>query len=195
MKTTPVLFAISMFLLTGCASVSVVDHSVRTSGAALKKPQRIYVQQFDITKGTWNVDKAGTELEEFKKTAAQELQRMMMERFPEIAPTEAAPAQLPQSGLLVAGEFVRVNQGSRALRMGVGFGAGGTKVETMVRLYDLSVSKTKPVMKFATTGGSNAEPGFLAGGVVSAASNSTGLQTDWERTSREIRNLILERFK
>lgn len=195
MKTMPIVLTLLLAFMTGCASVSVVEKTVRTSKAALNKPAQIYVQAFDFSKGTWNVDRTGQELDEFKKTAAQELQRMMIERFPEITQTDTAPASLPNSGLLITGEFTRVNQGSRALRMGIGFGAGGTKVETIVRLYDLSISKTEPVMQFATTGGSNAEPGWLAGGVVCAGTNATGLQEDWERTSREIRNLILTKFK
>ena len=178
-------------LLAGCASVSVDEKSVQIS-TPLKKYSAIYVQAFDSSKGIWNVDRTEHELEEFKKNAGLELQRMMIERFPEIAPTMEAPAALPHSGLLVTGEFTRVNQGSRALRMGIGFGAGGTKVETVVRLYDLAVSTTEPAATFKTTGGSNAEPGWAGGGVISAGTNSTGLQTDWERTSREIRNFILE---
>lgn len=178
-------------VLTGCASVKVEPESVQSNGR-LKRPSVIYVQQFKNTTGLWDVDRTGTELADFKKNASIELSRMMIERFPEIAPTHEALTPLPKSGLLVAGEFVTVKQGSRALRMGVGFGAGGTKVETLVRLYDLAHSSTKPVVVFRTTGGSNAEPGWLAGGVIAAGLNSTGLQTDWERTSREIRNYILE---
>ena len=117
----------------------------------------------------------------------------MIERLPEIAPTEEVPNPLPKSGLLVTGEFVTVKQGSRALRMGIGFGAGGTKVETKVRLFDLAQSATDPIATFTTTGGSNAQPGWIAGEWVAGGPNATGLESDWERTSREIRNFILER--
>jgi uncharacterized protein DUF4410 len=62
---------------------------------------------------------------------------------------------------LVTGEFVRVNGGSRALRSLIGLGAGGTKMETVVRVYDLSRLSKEPVFQFDTSGGSNAEPGAV----------------------------------
>jgi Domain of unknown function (DUF4410) len=54
------------------------------------------------------------------------------------------------SAWLVTGEFVRVTQGSRALRGLVGLGAGGTKLETAVRVYDLSHLSKGPVLQFET---------------------------------------------
>jgi hypothetical protein len=99
----------------------------------------------------------------------------------------------------VTGQFTYVEQGSRALRAVVGMGAGGTKVETTVRLYDLSVSSSKPVVTFNTTGGSNAQPGVItggglnAGGLSSGVLNVYGLDDDLKRTAREIRNFIMHK--
>src|SRR6202035_1685460 len=45
---------------------------------------------------------------------------------------------------LITGQFVRVDQGSRALRGLIGLGAGGTKMETIVRVYDLSGRSKEP---------------------------------------------------
>jgi hypothetical protein len=172
---------IASLFLASCASVKVDEKTVSTA-STLRKPTIVYVAPFDVTKGIWNVDRDGDELELFKKNASLELQRMMIERFPEIAPTLEAPSTLPNEGLLVTGEFTRINQGSRAMRIIIGFGAGGTKVETNVRLYDLSVSFGTPVATFKTTGGSNAQPGFIAGGWITAplyaGLNATGLQGD-----------------
>ncbi len=177
--------------LFACASAKVDSDSVQAK-SQLPKPEVIYVQPFDSSKGLWEVDRDGEELAHFKKNASIELQRMMIERFPEIAPSEEAPEKLPAKGILISGEFVTIKQGSRALRMGIGFGAGATKVETRVRIYDLSKSSTEPAVTFLTTGGSNAQPGWIAGGWVAGGPNATGLQTDWERTAREIRNYLID---
>jgi len=94
----------------------------------------------------------------------------------------------------VRGEFVKVQQGSRLLRSAVGFGAGGTKLETRVEVYDLAQNSTTPFLTFSTTGGSGAEPGAILavsadplqiaiGGVTGAAH---GLSEDTKRTAREI---------
>ncbi|MEM9445362.1 MAG: DUF4410 domain-containing protein [Verrucomicrobiota bacterium] len=188
------LFLTGVLLISSCASVKVDDKTVEYY-SQLEYPKKIYVSQFDTAKGIWDVDRSGSELSDFKKNASAELQFMMVERFREIAPTSNTPKSLPGSGMLVKGEFKKINQGSRALRMGIGFGAGGTKVEALVKIYNLAKSKTKPAVSFRTTGGSNAQPGLIAGGLLTApifaAANSTGLTSDWERTSREVRNFIL----
>ena len=110
----------------------------------------------------------------------------------------AAVGKSKQSGLrnawLVRGEFVTVKQGSRLLRSAVGFGAGATKMETRVQVYDLAQNPDTPFLTFSTTGGSNAEPGAilalttdpleLAVGGVSGVAH--GLNEDTKRTAREI---------
>jgi hypothetical protein len=84
------------------------------------------------------------------------------------------------------------------LRSTVGFGAGGTKMETQVFVYNLADNATAPFLTFQTTGGSGASPGMIAtgpGGVaVSAVSSAvsavggaaSGVTDDTERTSRVI---------
>ena len=86
-----------------------------------------------------------------------------------------------------------MNQGSRALRAFVGFGAGRTKLETIVHVYDLQAGYSgMPFMSFTTSGGSGAMPGALAsigpiGAVVKGVAGAAkGLTQDTARTSREI---------
>jgi hypothetical protein len=103
-----------------------------------------------------------------------------------------------QPAWLVTGRFIRINQGSRALRVLIGLGAGGTKLETEVSIFDLSTRPARLVAQFQTVGGSNAEPGALIGGgpdVVSAgvgigvgavSSALHGVTEDSRRTARMI---------
>ena len=104
----------------------------------------------------------------------------------------------PENAWLIRGEFTKVNQGSRLLRGTIGFGAGGTKVETNIYVYDLNQNSNTPFLTFSTTGGSNAEPGAVTGGatdpVVAAIGMAAGgaggvahgLTEDTARTAREI---------
>jgi hypothetical protein len=99
---------------------------------------------------------------------------------------------------LVTGRFIRINQGSRALRIILGLGAGGTKLETQVSIFDLSTRPARLVAQCETIGGSNAEPGALISGgpdVVSAgvgigigvaSSAQHGVTEDSRRTARMI---------
>jgi hypothetical protein len=147
------------------------------------------------------VDREGAELTEFKI----DLQKMMLagittDLSKRLIPAEAAGDRHfshPEAAWLIRGQFVRVNQGSRLLRGTVGFGAGATKLETQVQVYDLSTGSDQPFLTFSTTGGSNAEPGIIpslatdplsliitaAGG---AGNIAHGVTEDTNRTSREI---------
>jgi Domain of unknown function (DUF4410) len=185
--------------LSGCASISVQPG---TEVDTKKAPEKVYVELFDTSKGEFNVDRDGAELAEFKTN----LQQMMLvgttvDLTKRLIPASAIHGDLEkphQHAWLIRGEFVRVNQGSRLLRGAIGFGAGGTKLETNVFVYDLSDGLKQPFLTFSTTGGSNAEPGAITAIatdpltiIVEAAASSGGgiahgLTEDTARTAREI---------
>ncbi len=180
----------------GCASVSVTDvKQAMTVGVPGVKPALIAVAPFATDPGTFNVDRTGAELTDFQDN----LQKMLMAALVADIRTHLAPSQVvygtPPAGgnyWVVTGTFVRVNQGSRFLRSAIGFGAGGTKMETAVVVYNMSGSQPTPFLTFATTGGSGAEPGaVVAADPVSVALNAVGgaakgLTGDTKRTSRMI---------
>jgi len=122
-----------------------------------------------------------------------------------LAPTEQRWVDnLPDHGWLVAGEFITVYQGSRALRTVVGAGAGETTLQTRVYVYDLDVSKTQYVLAFRTgvpdphydTGaGSGSLPaGLSAAGepVLTGMGLGSGLKLDTTRTCREIAAILAQ---
>ena len=180
--------------LTSCASISVDDAraSVRQN-----KPSLVYVTDFSTAHADFEVDRTGDALAGFKSNLqlmlSTGLAKAISDRLvPAIA--EGKPAnQREKNAWLVRGEFVTVKQGSRLLRSAIGFGAGGTKLETRVQVYDAQ-NPGAPFLTFSTTGGSNAEPGAilafttdplqLAIGGVSGAAH--GLSEDAARTAREI---------
>lgn len=182
-------------LLTSCASVSVKDEQQIANAGGQTRPDAIYVIPFS-TDGEFNVDREGAELAEFKRNLQEMMVVALETRFPQhLVPTRTAPSlmDVPAGNYwVVGGTFTRVNQGSRALRAVVGFGAGGTKVETDVYVYDIAARSPHPFRQFRTTGGSGAEPGAVASmGPVGAALSAVGgaakgLTDDVIRTSRMI---------
>lgn len=184
--------------LAGCASISVEPG---TAVATPRMPQKVYVEPFSTAKGDFNVDREGAELAQFKAN----LQAMMttgitVDLSKRLIPAVAAgriDLARRENAWLIRGEFTRVNQGSRLLRGTLGFGAGATKFETNVAVYDLATGDPKPFLTFSTTGGSNAEPGVIpslatdplslaidaAGG---AGNVAHGVTEDTKRTAREI---------
>jgi hypothetical protein len=181
--------------LVSCASVSVEDG---TEHATRKMPDMVYVLDFSTAHGDWEVDRTGADLADFKKNLQLMLKTAMVadltDRLAPAVPGTKSDGARNQNAWLVRGEFTTVDQGSRLLRSAIGFGAGQTKVETRVQVYDLAQNPGVPFLTFSTTGGSGSEPGAILafttdpleiaiGGVSGAAH---GLSEDTKRTAREI---------
>jgi hypothetical protein len=181
--------------LASCASVSVEDGTERVIQT---KPEIIYVANFQTESAEFKVDRTGRELADFKKNLQEILNVAMTTDLtdrlaPAVRGMKSSKTRL-KNAWLIRGEFVTVKQGSRLLRGAIGFGAGGTKEETRVQVYDLAQAWDTPFLTFTTTGGSGAEPGAilalstdpleLAIGGISGVAH--GLDEDTKRTAREI---------
>ncbi|NBR37487.1 MAG: DUF4410 domain-containing protein [Chitinophagales bacterium] len=199
----PCWFSAPCLLLAACASVSVKDaHEV--SETPIKMPEIIYVEKFSMEGAKVEIDKQGKELEEYKQQVVNLLHTRLVDRLPEIAPVEEYKGgPLPTEGWLIQGKFTWVNHGTKAARVLVGFGLGATKMETSVRVTELSGGQPREFLNLATTGGSNAEPGLVGslampgGGVSEAVAGSAAgaaitFPEDALRTAREIRNYLVD---
>ncbi len=184
-------------ILAGCASVGVRNPS--EAAVSPKLPKQILVADFETGNGTFRVNRSGDELAAFQQKTTNVLADYLvadLNKSVMLATRQTSPRRARTDAWLVTGEFVRVNQGSRALRGLVGLGAGGTKLETMVRVYDLSHLSKEPVLQFETSGGSNAEPGAILGGTFGALPNAVrnagarGVTDDTARTAREIAAMV-----
>jgi hypothetical protein len=190
-------------LLCSCASVSVKKIELLTASPPTKAPARILVKPPAFYDPGLRVDRSGAKLEKFKYELQEKFTRNLVRRLSKhVSPAQAvaATAPLPRGNYwLITGRFDRVNQGSRLLRSVVGFGAGGTKLDMSVVVYDLSKTRPRPILLIETTGGSNATPGaigtaaYFVTGVTAlfAAGNllegtRSGLTFDTIRTAREV---------
>jgi hypothetical protein len=203
-RLTGLLGAVFLPLLCGCASVSVKEDKWTQERLAL--PKRIYVKDYDVPVPALDVDRTGAELEEFRRTTADNFNKELCERISKrIAPAvPLAEGARPERGSwVVEGSFSRLNQGSRLLRSLVGLGAGGTKMEarTVVSVVGSRGTK-KTIAEIETTGGSNAEPGILTfptpigGGIRAVVSLAkTGVTADQLRTARMITAAMAEKLE
>lgn len=85
----------------------------------------------------------------------------------------AADVPISQNTLLLAGQFLRIDQGSRARRVMVGFGLGQTELRTQVQAIQGGVTIAEGVTK-ATSG---LKPGMLPNVGVGAAAGRAGQAT------------------
>jgi hypothetical protein len=196
-----VLFAFGLLGLAGCASVGV--RSPAQAVANPKLPKQIFVADFDTSKGIFHVNRSGDQLVTLQQKTANALADYLVADLGQsVIPAirENGSKHTRADAWLITGEFARVNEGSRALRGLIGLGAGGTKMETIVRVYDLSHLSKEPVLQFETSGGSNAEPGAVLGGAFGALPNALrnagarGVTDDTARTAREITAMVADYY-
>ncbi len=201
------LLVASILGLAGCASVGVGN--VFSKGSPPKKmPARIYVQEFNAPLDSFRVDREGADLTAFIAAEKHALAQAVVKQLDKyVAPSEilSQGKQPPRGNFwLVTGTYDRVNQGSRALRTIVGFGAGGTKFETRVQVSSISGKEPKQFLSLLTSGGSGLAPGAWAAftpafafywpGAIGNAGGASlgGLSIDRARTAREITATISE---
>lgn len=215
-RTPLILLAL---LLGGCSSVSVIEEREDASMAPKSAPPAVYMRLFALPAGAEFDVATPNEGEDPRQRVGQIIADGFFTRSDRwIAPARvlAAKEKLPKSGLLVDGLLLRTQQGSRALRLGIGFGLGRSHLDTSVRVFNLAKSSEKPWLTFKTTGGSNMEPGLigavvtapitapviavpaaagLASGAVSTASRGfKGITQDGKRTGRAIAAAIHDRL-
>jgi hypothetical protein len=197
-----VYFAVGLLWgLAGCASVGVRNPTQATGNPKL--PKQIFVADFDTSKGAFRVNRSGDQLVVLQQKTANVLADYLVSDLSKSvipATRQDGSMRTRADAWLITGEFVRVNEGSRALRGLVGLGAGGTKMETVVRVYDLSHRSKEAILQFETSGGSNAEPGAAAGGLFGALPNALrnagarGVTDDTARTAREITAMVADYY-
>ena len=189
--------------LTGCASVSLVKREWKTP--VVPVPELICVRPFGVELDAARVDRSGPELEAFAREFGQESAGRLAERLGKyVLPSKVIGASERVTNprhWIIEGRFIRMNQGSRALRSVVGFGLGGTRLESVTDIHRVDASGQRETLAhFETTGGSNAEPGMLFSSPIGAlprlatSAAATGLAADARRTTRMITAAIAEKL-
>ncbi|MEI8386720.1 MAG: DUF4410 domain-containing protein [Verrucomicrobiota bacterium] len=201
--------SIAICLFASCASVSIKEVAHLDPNPPSRLPEKVFVAPFSFNSQEIRVDRSGAALENFQFNLRELMTRNLVRRLPKyVAPAEAvaANAPLPRGNFwLIRGNFDRIRQGSRLLRSVVGLGAGATRMDTTVVLYDLSGRYPSPFLRIVTTGGSNISPG-IAGVATFFVSGPTalgnlfnmvdgvrsGITFDAVRTTREVNAALSE---
>lgn len=191
---------------TGCSSISVLEERESSKLAPSSLPREVWVRPFEVPRhGEFNAAPVAGEKDARERIGRDVAEGILSRSSNLIAPGRILEpsAPVPASGLLVEGKVLNVEQGSRALRLGIGFGLGRTHFDTSVRVYALAKSRKDPWLSFETSGGSNMEPGLagmlvpspvaipiavsVIGGTVAAGSiGIKGVTQDAARTGRTI---------
>lgn len=195
--------------------MSVIEEKENTALAPKSAPSELLVRPFEVSEGA-RFDVASAEKgEDTREKVGRTIAMGVLSRGERwIAPCRiiGKDTKLPREGLLVEGRVLVAQQGSRALRLGIGLGFGRTHMDTTVRVFNLAASAKEPWLTCKTTGGSNMEPGFIfglavpspmvipviagiAGGAVSTVTRSNkGVTQDAKRTGRAVTGVVHDRL-
>ena len=161
--------------LAACARTSVEQQEVRA--VRLAKPQLIIVHDFAVSATDVALDRglvarfreavSMTPEEEQRLKIEQEVAAVLAEHLVKevgelgIPTTRAATAPpLPAPTLSVEGQILSIDEGSRAQRMVIGFGAGASEVRSLVQVYETTPEARRFVEDFYTTVKSSRKPGM-----------------------------------
>ncbi len=162
---------LALLLVVGCAS----------SGAYLGEeeippPVRIIVYDFAASPADLPADSAVTghyEESTTPQTAEEvELGRRLGDRLAAqlvrdiramgLAVERAGSGLPPHAGdLVIRGEFVSIDEGSRTKRMLIGFGAGTANLQTLVEVYQVTATGLQPIGSHEVEAGGGRMPGML----------------------------------
>ncbi|MGY1457772.1 MULTISPECIES: DUF4410 domain-containing protein [unclassified Luteimonas] len=210
------VLAVTAVICVGCAGARV-QNVQRDHALILPRPARVVV--YDFTTGPTDVQLLTSPRQEGEPalSLSQEQPDLLAEAVADSLATRTveaiqslglpaervAGAGLPEvNDLVIEGDFVRVDAGSRALRFVVGFGLGASEVRTQVRVFQVTEEGWKPVKQFETVATGSRLPGAVVapalGGsaVLSSAVGAGELRTtvnaDTRRTAEQIMGKVSE---
>ena len=231
MNRTTILAAclVAISLAAGCAQTNVSDRESTGTSAIILKPARVIVYDFASTPEAVPPDSAiaglyrqrttpqtPEEIELGRSLGAKVSARLVEELNKNgIAATAAATGPVPHPGdVVIRGEFVSIDKGSRVKRMLIGFGAGAAGLETLVEGYVVTAAGLVPLgsAQIETAGGKM--PGMLvpigAGAAMGTVATSVaisgtanvlqelgpeGLDGAAKRTAKEIAKVIVKAYE
>lgn len=164
-----------MTAVAGCPKTTVQPLE-QTSATNLPPPSVVLVYNFGVNlnevtqnKGVFqkviNAADSTTQSEAVTQIAREAASRLSTDLATQIA-NVGLPAQpanqdtyVPSNAVLIMGRFIDINEGNRAERLVIGFGAGQSRIDTQVEVIAPSTGTYTPVLEFETHANSGDMPG------------------------------------
>ena len=199
--------AFAVALCVGCARARV-ENVERAEARTLPRPARVVVFDFatgaaDVRVGTSPVRTArraaGLSVAEpdlLGEAVADTLASRLVEQITALGlPAErAAGADPPRlNDLVVLGQFVRIDEGSKTKRFVIGFGVGATELRTQVEVFQVTAAGWQPIKHFDTVATGSRLPGagwFVAGGAIAGSVATSAAVSSGIGVLRELRASI-----
>jgi hypothetical protein len=224
-----VMGASCLFLGAGCASSGVTQQQSTTAVQESARPGLVIVYNFagtaddlpsdSVIAGLYeepSVPQTPAEAElgrQLGRLVATNLVRELNQAG--IAAEHVDSAPVPLAGdVVIRGEFVTVNEGSRLKRMLIGFGVGRAELNTLVEAYQVTATGLTPLGSAQIESSGGRMPGMLVpigfGAIAGSAATAAGIsgvskiaqeagpesmEAAARRTAREISGLIVDAYR
>jgi hypothetical protein len=199
--------AVALVLCVGCAAARV-ENVQKAEVRTLPRPARVVVFDFDtgsadvrvVSSPGRTVSRAvGLTAEEpdlLGEAVADTLASRLVEQitalgFPAVRAAGTDPPAL--NDLVVMGQFVRIDEGSKTQRFVIGFGLGATELRTQVEIFQVTAAGWQPVQQFDTVAAGSRLPGaafFVAGGAAAGTVATSAIISSGVGVLRELRASI-----
>jgi hypothetical protein len=183
-----------LLLATACATrVTSSAPTQSPEAASVPRPRRVLVTDFQVDPDAVRQDQAiglrlqramdGGNAEAARGAIAAEVQSAISDTVVEALSKAGLPAEHALPGavyrpgdLVVAGRVLRIDEGNRTRRLGIGFGAGKSIVEARAELYAV-VPDGPPVLLQTYDGKSDSgrKPGMAVGASMAVAQSNAAL--------------------
>lgn len=178
------LLAGAAAVVLGCASAGVTT-TEKVDESTVARPSVVLVYDFAVMPGDVVVDTFGSEFESEGRVLSKEekeayatahvlAEKLVAELKARGIPAERANSATrpPLDAILIKGQFVTINEGSRLKRMVIGFGAGSSELRAMVQVYQATPRGLRRIAEAEADASGSKMPGMavpLAGGAVAGS--------------------------
>jgi len=172
-STRAISLVVVVALLVGCAQVNTTPVR-RYRGPRLEGARAVVVYDFEPTGESIGLE-SGRDIEAYEDGDSdeslanrREVGRVLADVLAEeledrgiLTSRKSGPIGVPPGSLVIGGQIVTVDEGSRAKRIFIGFGSGKSRLTSAAQLY--AVTKTGPAVawEYQNTAASGAKPGVL----------------------------------
>ncbi len=172
-STRAVSLVLVIALVAGCASVNTTAMR-RHRGARLPAPRAVVVYDFEPTGQSVGLDSdrgvstSGAGLSDEDLANRREVGRVLADVLAEelenrgiLVSRKSGPIGVPPGSMVIGGQIVTADDGSRAKRVFIGFGSGKSRLTSAAQLYAITENGPTVVWEYQNTAASGARPGIL----------------------------------
>lgn len=167
-KITCLAVCLALSIVMGCAGATTQRTGQAVDKGSLARPSVMLVYDFAVAPDDAPPSMEITRAQEVAKSFSEEVVRKL-EAVGIDAQRATDSTPVPLHALVVKGQFETIQEGSRAQRMVVGFGAGSTTLQVQVQLYQMTGNGLQRISELEGQARSGRMPGVALPGSVAAA--------------------------